>query len=154
MLNYYYIQEVGKSQYTCSFPLDWQWLICKSCSNLRLMYTLVCFQDFEDCFQNLYSWYIVFLMAFLDKLNYKLMQMAISIKLMDFNFKHLLFILVLMLTKVFSEIPWLIKISKYLYLILYMQMIWSKIKINNFILNFNKIILFWSCIKEFYNEFV
>jgi len=44
-------------------------------------------------------------MAFLDKLNYKLMQMAISIKLMDFNFKHLLFILVLMLTKVFSEIP-------------------------------------------------
>ena len=152
MINYYYIKEVGKSQ--CIYcTLYWKWIICKSCSNLRLMYILICFLNFENIFQNLYSWYLVFLLAFMDKFFCKLLQMAIpKMALMDFN--YLLFILVLMLTKVFSEIPWLIKISKYLYLILYMQMIWSKIKINNFILNFNKIILFWSCIKEFYNEFV
>ena len=138
MINYYYIKEVGKSQWIyCT--LYWKWIICKSCSNLRLMYILICFLNFENFFQNLYSWYLVFLLAFMDKFFCKLLQMAIpKMALMDFN--YLLFILVLMLTKVFSEFPWLIKISEYLY----KQMIWSKILINIFILNlnFNKIILY------------
>ena len=138
MINYYYIKVVGKSQWIyCT--LYWKWIICKSCSYLRLMYILICFLNFENFFQNLYSWYLVFLLAFMDKFFCKLLQMAIpKMTLMDFN--HLLFILVLMLTKVFSEIPWLIKISEYLY----KQIIWSKILINIFILNlnFNKIILY------------
>ena len=138
MINYYYIKVVGKSQWIyCT--LYWKWIICKSCSNLRLMYILICFLNFENIFQNLYSWYLVFLLAFMDKFFCKLLQMAIpKMALMDFN--YLLFILVLMLTKVFSEFPWLIKISEYLY----KQMICFKILINIFILNlnFNKIILY------------
>ena len=137
MINYYYIKEVGKSQWI--YCLYWKWIICKSCSNLRLMYILICFLNFENFFQNLYSWYLVFLLSFMDKFFCKLLQMAIpKMALMDFN--YLLFILVLMLTKVFSEFPWLIKISEYLY----KQMICFKILINIFILNlnFNKIILY------------